>query len=160
MPENPGYADLCRSCPPAVRRSRPIREYVALTMPSARAQTIEGFGRERGYYQLVLCANVLSAIPSARARANALRAIKHSLARDGVCLFTTQYRNSYFREMASRRLAQPYLDGFVVRGRRGYSYYGLIDKDQLVRLVERYEFSVRASWARDGSAFVEARPSV
>jgi hypothetical protein len=105
-------------------------------------------------YGFVLCANVLSAIPTPRHRSNLLRQIATVLEPAGTCLFVTQYRNSSFNKRRRDQNAFQHLDGWILSNGSSGSYYGLLDKGSLEKLVQRHGMSVTDSWIDGQSAFV------
>ena len=74
-------------------RHTTVKKYAQTRWPSCRIYTAQEFWRgtdER--YDFVLCANVLSAIPSRIIRSQSLRAIRACLRRTGECLVVNQYQ--------------------------------------------------------------------
>lgn len=137
-------------------RNTTVRHFVARMWKNAEVHALEQYKFGSATFDLILCANVLSAIPSPRARSRALRLLLASLAPGGVCLFVTQYRNTYFTHAQRRKNAVPHLDGWIARSGDRASYYGIIPKEKLTRLVKRHGFVVHAAWNRGESAFVVA----
>jgi 2-polyprenyl-3-methyl-5-hydroxy-6-metoxy-1,4-benzoquinol methylase len=101
------------------------RDYARDHWPHSRILTSEEFSRRGGRYDLVLCVNVLSAIPIPKIRSRSLRLIASCLKPAGRCLFVTQYRNSYFRQIVQSRKATKHLNGWILKSRGGHSYYGI-----------------------------------
>lgn len=135
-----------------------VRDYAADQWPHSRTLSPQQFKKDRGKYDLVLCANVLSAIPVARTQNEVLRLISSRLKLSGRCLFVAQYRNSYFKEVSQSERAIPHLDGWIVKNSRGYSYYGILPKSKLEVLVKRNHFRVIRSWINGQSAYVLTGP--
>ena len=135
-----------------------VREVAIAKWQHVRILAAEDFVGDGERYDLALCANVLSAIPCPRARAGMLRSIAQSLLPQGLCLFVTQYRNSYFSRIAASPDVVEHLDGWILdRGGTSF-YYGILPKDKVVQLVRRYGFRVREAWTTGESAFVVAGP--
>lgn len=134
-----------------------VRDYVASHWTGARVLTFEDFQDDRCKYDLVLCANVLSAIPIAKVRSKVLRSIAQRLQPLGECLFVTQFRDSYFKKIAQSPNAKPFLDGWLLVTPRGSFYYGILPKDRLERLVSQHGFVVINSWKIEKFAFVLAQ---
>lgn len=132
-----------------------VRSY-ARRWPNARALTVDEFLRDHREYDFALCANVLSAIPSAPERTTVVRRIRKRLRRGGRALFVTQFRNSYFTEMADSDRAVPCGDGWLLDSRRGSFYYGRIPPDLLSRRVTAAGLRILEAWTNDGSAYVLA----
>jgi 2-polyprenyl-3-methyl-5-hydroxy-6-metoxy-1,4-benzoquinol methylase len=130
-----------------------VRDYVK-RWPNTRVLSVDKFCNDKHTYDFILCANVLSAIPTRRARSEVLRRLAERLSPSGRCLFTTQYRNTDFGVAAQSERAKPHLDGWLLTGQRGTFYYGLIDKQKLVNMAVRHGFRVEAAWTYGESAYV------
>ena len=113
---------------------RSVREYVSTTLRNVQISALEDPAWRHRRYQIVLCTNVLSAVPCRKSRKAILRAAAACLAPRGRLLITTQYRNSHFDGWKATRSAVRYLDGFLVQGKRGASFYGLLDAATLAKL--------------------------
>ena len=139
-----------------------VRAYAQEHLPGVSVLSVEEFGEADGAYDVILCANVLSAIPTAKARSSVLRKLCRSLGHSGRCLFVTQYQNSYFSNAARSPHAVPHLDGWILHTRRGAYYYGVLPREKLERIARRHGFAVLQSWVRGQSAFVIAghRPRI
>jgi SAM-dependent methyltransferase len=87
-------------------------------------------------YDRILCANVLSAIPTSRARRELMLTIHRLLRRTGKALILNQHRNSAFEKYAERADATPYFDGWLIESRSGPRFYGLIGTKALQKLCE------------------------
>ena len=133
-----------------------VSDYARNHWPHSQTLTPEEFQRHRRKYDLVLCVNVLSAIPTPKTRSETLRLIASRLKPTGRCLFVTQYRNSYFRKAAPSKKAIKHLNGWILRSHSGNSYYGVLSKPELETLVKRHRFSVIKSWMHGESAYVLA----
>jgi hypothetical protein len=107
-------------------------------------------------FERCFCINVLSVIPSYARRRKLLDVIHGKLRRDGECLFVVQYRNSDFTRMRKMSNATPWLDGFIIKSLRGYSFYGLILPDRLEASLEHAGFRVRETKLNEGSAYTWA----
>jgi len=134
-----------------------IKEYVKMRWPSCNIYEIEDFlnGVEL-LYDFILCSNVLSAIPSSKIRAKSLRAIHDALSSNGELLVVNQHTNSYFSKMKSMANNTPYLDGWIIQSRGCASYYGILNKALVIRLLKRYGFSIMDSWIEGQSNYVLA----
>jgi len=136
-----------------------IREYATAKWPHSRVLTTAEFKTDSRKYDLILCANVLSAIPKKSVRSRTLRQLAATLKKRGVCLFVTQFRNTYFRDLSVRPNATSHLDGWILENERGNSYYGILDKNKIIRIVSRQGFAVIEAWHKGESAFVLTRKS-
>lgn len=132
-----------------------IRRY-ADRWPHARVMEVQEFLCDDRSFDFVLCANVLSAIPSRSARSKVLGWIRDRLAGGGTALFVVQFRNSFYRELPKRQGVTRHLDGYLLRTRRGTSYYGIIPPDNLVEILRTAHFKVGKTWSGGESAFVLA----
>lgn len=139
-------------------RSTTVERYARRHWPSCRIYAAEDFWQGvDDQYDLVLCANVLSAIPSRGIRARSLRAIKSCLHPTGTCLVVNQYANSYFRQARSRRDAIDHLDGWLLPSSMGASYYGILDRDKILRILRAVGFRLLNAWIDGQSSFVLVR---
>lgn len=102
------------------------------------------------------CVNMLSVIPIVTTRKRVVRLIERKPKRGGACLFVVQYRNSEFTKMVKREDAVRHEDGILLNGTRGYSFYGLIQPEQLRGLVEECGLRATDFHVHDGSAFLWA----
>jgi len=98
------------------RRLTTVRLEAKRRWPFCRVYSIQDFlvrgPTER--YDFILCANVLSAIPSRRVRSDSLRAIHRSLVPGGQVLVVNQHTNSYFTNIRKRPGAIRLLDGWLL----------------------------------------------
>jgi len=133
-----------------------IREFVARRWPNVRAYNVSEFSRVAPRFELALCANVLSAIPQKGPRIEAIRVVASHLNQAGVGLFTVQSRNSYFKAWASDPKARRYGDGWLVPSDGRASFYGIITRPKLERLVSEAGMHVVKSWVHGESSYVLA----
>ena len=137
--------------------STTVRKYAQTHWPNCKIYYLEQFWDGiPDSYDFVLCANVLSAIPSAKIRARSLRAIYASLSRNGELLVVNQHTNSYFGKVKLKPNVFGYLDGWVVQSRNGGAYYGILNRVAVVRLLRKYEFTISDAWIKGQSNFVLA----
>jgi hypothetical protein len=133
-----------------------VRRYVRETWRRTNVLEIAEFSRSPSSFDFILCANVLSAIPSESARSQVLKLIRAKLAHDGKALFVVQFRNTSYRDLRKRRGVRRYLDGYLLRTPRGIFYYGLIPPSKLERILTAARFKIEKSWVKGESAFVLA----
>lgn len=132
-----------------------VEDYAKRKWPSCTIQNLPDFWKQSALrYHFVLCANVLSAIPCPRIRAKSLRAIRAALGDHGRVLFVNQHTNSYFTEVRKKRSTRLHLDGWIAKSKSGASYYGILNKDTVVKLVLRFGFCVEEAWVEGQSNFV------
>lgn len=135
-----------------------IAEWVAANLPKARLMQAAVFNRCSSLFDLALCSNVLSAIPSYSVRHSIVRAIRSHLRPSGHTLLVTQYRHSYFTHMRTSGRAIQYLDGWLVDSTRGTHFYGVITRERLAKIAMSCGLEVEDSWTKGKSAYVLARP--
>jgi len=115
-------------------KKRSVREYVSKALPNVHLNSFDNENWRLRRYDIILCSNVLSAIPCRKTRKALMKAARCCLAAHGELLVTTQYKNSHFENWRTTKKATKYLDGFLVRGKRGTSFYALLDCTALARL--------------------------
>jgi SAM-dependent methyltransferase len=134
-----------------------VERYASARWRSCKIYTVEEFWnvpRER--FDLVLCANVLSAIPSRKLRARSLRAIKGCLKPGGACLVVNQHRNSYFGRARNRSEATDHLDGWILASAKSTTYYGILSCEKTKRILRAIGFRILEVWIDGESSFVLA----
>jgi 2-polyprenyl-3-methyl-5-hydroxy-6-metoxy-1,4-benzoquinol methylase len=132
-----------------------VRDFVTCHYPHGRVVSAESLERHKSKYDLITCINVLSAIPSKSVLEQALNAIGRLTHKSGMAVFVNQHRNSYYTrfEKDSRHLF-----GHLIKGKHGYSYYGLLPPAQMSALLVGHGFAVSEAWTEGEINFVEARP--
>jgi hypothetical protein len=133
-----------------------IRSLTARSNRISAMSTVE-LAQTRTRFDRAFCLNVLSAIPYAYARKNALSLIRHSLAPNAQCLFVLQYRNSDFTRMTKLSYARPFYDGFLLDSLRGHSFYALIAPDRLVSMLRQGGFDPVDQHLNEGSVYTWAQ---
>jgi len=134
-----------------------VRALAKRTWPSCRLYTVAEFWNgvsER--YDFVICANVLSAIPSRAIRSRSLAAIRTCLHRSGRFLVVNQHTNSYFTAAMASPLASKHLDGWILRSSIGPSYFGILNRDKVIRILRSHQFRILESWIEGQSNYVLA----
>jgi SAM-dependent methyltransferase len=109
-----------------------IKEY-SKSVSNLKVCSIEEFNYNQ-YFDWALCTNVLSAIPHENERIKVLQNIYQALKSNGKALITTQFRNSYFKLYQIKENAQNYNDGWIIKNKKGYSFYGIIPPNSLKEL--------------------------
>jgi 2-polyprenyl-3-methyl-5-hydroxy-6-metoxy-1,4-benzoquinol methylase len=133
-----------------------IRDLVTQRWNHARAINVREFSADTHKYDFVLCSNVLSAIPSNRARHSIIRGISLHLTARGKALFVCQYTNSFFFQQMKSNDVVKHADGFLKGTSRNASFYGLINPENLVDLVTKSKLVVVKMWRNDQSGYVVA----
>jgi hypothetical protein len=135
-----------------------VRRYATAKWPTCRIHVLHEFlKRSSRTYDFVLCANVLSAIPSRHIRAQSLCAIRKCLSRGGTLLTVNQHTNSRFTVRRTAENARPHLDGWVLSENNSGSYFGVLDKDSTVGLLKGHGYVVIEAWIEGQSNYVLAR---
>jgi SAM-dependent methyltransferase len=139
---------------------RSVREYASKRLPNVRICDVDNISWRSRRFQIILCSNVLSAVPCRKTRKALMAAAYSCLAPRGRFLVTTQYRNSHFGGWKTAHRAAPYLDGFLVHGKGGTSFYGLLDACALARLCRASGFKILSSGHVKELAYVLAERQV
>lgn len=141
-------------------RRTTVQDEAIRRWPFAMIETIHRFAAgRRPMADFVLCANVLSAIPSRRTRRTSMLAIRGRLRASGRLLVVTQFRNSHYDSLAMNPNAERYADGWLIRNGRRASFYGLLDTAAIHRTLRGAGFCIEDSWTSGQSALVTARPA-
>jgi 2-polyprenyl-3-methyl-5-hydroxy-6-metoxy-1,4-benzoquinol methylase len=138
-------------------RRTTVIDCVASRWHGGRVLTVEEYTTDPRKYDLVLCANVLSAIPSRKRRLAVLRGIRAKLKKTGVCLLVSQYRNSYFNAAAHARGSRSYEDGWILSGRHGPAFYAPLGPERLQAMARRAGMVVREVVLYEGSVLLAVR---
>lgn len=108
-----------------------VNAYVQNNLSNVRTCPWDKSGWTKRKYGFSLCANVLSAIPDIGVRLQILTTIASLLTKPGHGLVAVQYKNTYFKSYENNPNARPYLDGWLVKVRGYYSFYGIIPPESL-----------------------------
>jgi len=136
-----------------------VKNYAAKYFSNSDAYCIEEFlEKPRRKYDFVLCANMISAIPSKPIRNKTLRSVLTCLKRRGRILVVNQYTNSYFNRVIKSVRATPHLDGYILYSERGVYYYGILPEKKMSRILLGCGFRVINTWKSGQSSFVLAKP--
>lgn len=135
-----------------------VRQLAKQQWPTIRIETICEFeGNSSPKFDFVLCANVLSAIPSKKARSKALAAIKRRLKTSGILLVVNQHTNSHFSQVARRKNTVKYLDGWLAPRNDSASYFGIINTKKTSQILKMEGFNVIEQWIEGQSNYAIAR---
>jgi 2-polyprenyl-3-methyl-5-hydroxy-6-metoxy-1,4-benzoquinol methylase len=134
-----------------------VYDYVNSHFSHVRVLNFEAFLLDHQKYDLVICANVLSAIPIVKIRSRVLKSILHRLKLTGKCLFVNQFRDSYFKKISKSPFSKSYLDGWLRITPNGNFYYGIFPKEKLENLLSKHGFSIYKSWEIKDIAHVIAQ---
>jgi 2-polyprenyl-3-methyl-5-hydroxy-6-metoxy-1,4-benzoquinol methylase len=135
-----------------------VRQLAEQRWSHVELETVSEFrAKARPKFDFVLCANVLSAIPSRTARSRALAAIGRRLKVHGSLLVVNQHTNSYFSEVIRRKDVVEHLDGWLVpKSERAY-YYGILDKNRTSEILRGAGFEIMEHWIEGQSNYALAR---
>jgi 2-polyprenyl-3-methyl-5-hydroxy-6-metoxy-1,4-benzoquinol methylase len=118
-----------------------VQEYVVKNYPSSKCIAIEYIQEVSDKFNFIFCSNVLSAIPCEKTLDTTMSVIYSLLSDSGRALIVNQHRSSYFKKF---EMGRPHLYGYLYKGKRGSSYYGIIDKTTIEGLSRRHGFSIKA----------------
>lgn len=130
-----------------------IPEYVASHKNKISTKTVEEF-EDEDTYDFSLCVNVLSAVPSQRARNKILRTLIRALKPGGVALIINQHRNTYFKSYGIREDVIPHLDGWLVPVKGRTCFYGLIHPHDLAERCKKIGIEVVKHGCKGESGYV------
>jgi 2-polyprenyl-3-methyl-5-hydroxy-6-metoxy-1,4-benzoquinol methylase len=133
-----------------------VNSYVRANYPSCDTIPYEKLGEHDSKYNVVTCTNVLSAIPCKRTLSDVMNQIRRLLNKDGFAVFVNQHRSSYFKKYES---GEKLLHGFLHAGPKGVSYYGILDRTAIEKLLTEHGFRVNRTWCVGESTFSEAVPN-
>ena len=106
-------------------------------------------------YDLVLCTNVLSAIPFESIREEVLRNAYSVLKENGQLYITVQYRNSYFSQYDQRQDVEKFEDGWLIlKNKQRGMFYAPLDSDYIVKLCQKNGFTKFHICNKDGSCYI------
>ena len=121
---------------------------------------IKVFSAEESYklnikFDLILCINVLSSIPTQISRNKVISNIKSLLKKEGKALFVTQYYDTFFSKALNDSNNIRYNDGWI--SKQSYnSFYGLIGPEELEKSLTNKGLIIINKWKASKSIFIEA----
>lgn len=130
-----------------------VRKYVKDNYVGCSTVSYEELAAHSKKYNIVICTNVLSAIPCDQTLIEVMTHIRLLLKESGLAVFVNQHKSSYFKRYES---GQKLLYGYLHEGARGTSYYGLLGKSTLENLLGENGYEVLKSWCVGESTFAEA----
>lgn len=116
-----------------------VKDYVMKNYPSSKCIAIEDIHSLSDKFDFIFCSNVLSAIPCEVTLNRTMSTIYNLLSDSGRALIVNQHRSSYFRKF---KLGEPHLHGYLYEGKKGSSYYGIIDKLTIESLAIKHCFYI------------------
>lgn len=114
-----------------------------------------------GTYDIVLCTNVLSAIPFDNYRIQIIKNAYEVLNNDGLLMISIQYRNSYFSTYKNRKDVVPYNDGWLIkRTARKYAFYGIPSDTTIINWCYKVGFQHCKVKYQDGTYLITAQKRI
>ena len=131
-----------------------IYDYVPAHFPHCQVIAFEDISSHTKKYDLILCSNVLSAIPCAKTIKTVLFSIHRLLKSKGSAVFVHQHKNARFNKFQS---GKKQLHGFLYRNVNSVSYYGILDKQKTESILRRHGFQIIKGWVDGQRNIVEAK---
>lgn len=131
-----------------------IKDYVRKHYPKSEVVAFENRHTISVRYPLIFCSNVLSAIPCKETFDCIIAFFHEMLLGDGKIVIINQHRNEHFKRYES---GTRHMFGYLHKGKVKTSYYGLLRKEQIRKILERHGFKVDRLWNEGERNFVEAR---
>jgi hypothetical protein len=129
-----------------VRRKRKIK-----------AINVEEFEAAEFTADLIICINVLSAIPHKVERRRVASRVASHLNSTGVCLISVQHQNSDFNRVQRIGRARAYKDGYIIDMGKWVSFYGLLNRDYIANVLTGAGLDVESAFINGQSSYVIAR---
>jgi 2-polyprenyl-3-methyl-5-hydroxy-6-metoxy-1,4-benzoquinol methylase len=113
--------------------------------------SFEEFKSLEGVFDMITCFNVLSAIPCEQTIDITLAKFKRLIRDDGRLVVVNQHRNSYFKTFKE---GAEHLYGHISSKGSYHTYYGIMDRETVSRLLRQKGFEVINSWNEGERNFV------
>ncbi len=133
-----------------------VHKYAEDFLDNVSVYNLESSYWKQNKYDVIICTNVLSAIPDDSDRVIVLKNIKNLLNSDGYMFLSVQYRNSYFSYCSKRKDIIRYNDGWISKFGDRHTFYGIISPTKLKLLCNKANMKVIEDINEDGSVFVKA----
>lgn len=104
-------------------------------------------------FDFILCANVLSAVPSQIVRLEILTDIKNLLNKKGTALIVLQYANSYFKDYSKRPRAHKIAGGYSFISGGQIRYYATIYPEMLMKMMSKADLEAISLIRKKGRLF-------
>lgn len=130
-----------------------VRDFIKSHYDNCKTLPVESIAKHNSTYEFITCTNVLSAIPCQKSLDEALDQIYRLLHQNGTAIFINQHRSSYFKKYLA---GTKHLYGHLYDGAKGTSYYGILDKKSTEDLLKKNKFTIKKSWCRGESTYIEA----
>ena len=137
-----------------------LMDYASTNLPNVKVTGTDLMTWKRRRYDFILCANVLSVMPTRELRIATLATLRRCLKKAGLLLVCTQFRNAHFKSWASNPQATWCKGGWLVCGRRGASFYAILPLSDLIKLCTAARLIAFRSGTKGETAFVFASRTV
>jgi len=140
------------------KRLATVKEYALEKWPHSDVCSLEDFGIKNHSvkYDLIFCANVVSAIPSKSIRNKTLKLLLSCLKSEGRLFIVNQFKNSYFSKAIKAKQTIQHLDGYLLPcGPKAY-YYGILPAAKMSHILNGCGFKISSKWEKGQSSFVVA----
>lgn len=128
-----------------------IRDFAKKNWNDVNVSNLNELADNSSKYDFILCCNVLSAIPRKNLVLKTLKILSSKLAKRAECLIVNQHSNSHFTKWKTEGIKWEY--GWLYKGRRGYSYYGIINKIVLDEILPKAGFTKIQIWIEGQSTY-------
>lgn len=136
-----------------------IVDYVRNCLPHAKIVAVEDYPKIKVKFDIVLCINVLSSIPTWNNRNVVIKNIASLLKNRGKALFVTQYYDTFFTKSLKDPSNIKFNDGWISKGNTN-SFYGLIGPIELEEAIIKNKLHIINKWKASKSVFIEASKSI
>jgi 2-polyprenyl-3-methyl-5-hydroxy-6-metoxy-1,4-benzoquinol methylase len=129
-----------------------VLDYVKRKYPSSDCIAFEDIDQIKDNFDLIVCTNVLSAIPCEETISNMFTHFKRLVSKSGKIIIINQHRSSYFKKFES---GKKHLFGYIYSGSRGNSYYGIMTREIIRELAKKHHLEVKRDWIVNEITFSE-----
>ncbi|MBA6390008.1 class I SAM-dependent methyltransferase [Colwellia sp. BRX10-3] len=134
-----------------------VANYVSNNYLNCDCVPYEDVDKIQTKFDLIVCTNVISAIPCPETIQNIFRIFSDLISSNGKVIVINQHRSSYFKKFES---GEKHLFGYLYESRRGTSYYGIITKTVVKDLVAEHDIEVVNDWVSGDITFSEIMKSL
>lgn len=119
--------------------------------------TIDKIEAYQNRFDLILLANVLSAIPVYKVRVQVLDNINKLLNESGKAIIVLQYKDTYFKQYKEREGAQLQNQGYIFKTQNQVRYYAMLDDKEMKKLFSKTKLKIESITKRRGRLFIEVK---
>jgi hypothetical protein len=132
-----------------------IYDYVKKHRPFTKVFSADEYNKLKIKFDLILCINVLSSIPTQKSRNKLISNLAALLKINGKALFVTQYYDTFFSKALNDTKNIRYNDGWI--SQQSYnSFYGIIGPEELENSLINNDLRIMNKWKASKSIFIEA----